>query len=229
MTTISPPATSSTRVETAVTTAVTAALAEFAFDDGPLTNHVVAFTVTGLSDRPITVNVNPDADPGTRSTAPPVPVDDLFDPWHEAWNEPAERLATLTGPWLHPHTRFQVTDPPALASGAASLLIGCVDRNDPTAGRPLWDPTLDPFFNDIGVIGFPVSPAPMVAVLSDGYTGRTAGTWGACIAVVCAAAHEAMELTQISPGVPVIDPHASDVSVTVTVNNVDGSPLFGWV
>ena len=139
--------------------------------------------------------------------------------WHPAWQELAEHWH-LDGPWLHPETRYEI-DPLRMSSDASCLLIGCVDREDPSLPRR-YDPTLFPMTHDIGVIAFCLNPHRALELYHAGYDAATAMLMCAGTAVAAAAVHEALETFQVECGTPVLDPHSADVEATVTVLWRDG-------
>ncbi|HEV7976564.1 hypothetical protein [Amycolatopsis sp.] len=117
----------------------------------------------------------------------------LFDMGHPVWPDSVEQWH-LTGRWLHPDMCFQA-DRLSFADDAASLLIGCVDREDPSAPRR-FDPGLAPDLHDIGVIAFPLSPHRALTHRWAGHEPDAATLLCAATAVAEAAVHESLELFQ---------------------------------
>ncbi|KAB7835788.1 hypothetical protein [Streptomyces mobaraensis] len=128
--------------------------------------------------------------------------------------------------WLHPETTYTV-EPLAFAENRASLLIGCTDRNAPAAPRR-YDPQRDPLTHDMGVIAFPLRPFRALQHHLEGHVPEAAMLLCAGTAVAESAVHEALEMHQHSPGIPVLDPHAQGVTVDIVVHWAPGqTPTTG--
>lgn len=191
---------------------------QFRWRHTSLASMIAAVSVTIGDRRPLLVWTSRPSSPSPLP-APGAPSawtlgDTVFDLWHPAWQELVEHWH-LDGPWLHPETRFQI-DQMCFAENLSSLLIGCPDRADPRAPRR-YDPSLLPDTNDIGVIAFPLFPHRALDHLQIGYDPETAMLLCAGTAVVEAAVHEALELFQEQRGVPVLDPHSTELGVAVSV------------
>lgn len=137
------------------------------------------------------------------------------DMWNPLWESAIESWA-LSGTWLHPETRWQI-DQKTLAENTASLMIGCLDRTDPSRPRR-YDPAVDPATHDIGVITFPINTFRLLDYLDAGYPIESATVMVAADAVTDACIHESLELFQNHVGVPVLDPHTVAVVTTLTWN-----------
>jgi hypothetical protein len=191
---------------------------QFTWNGTPLSHSIAAVTVRVGAGPHVLVWTGP-AEPTAPLPAPGPPAawrldETVFSMWHPAWQDLTERWH-LDGPWLHPETRYQI-DPMRFADNTASLLVGCVDREDPARPRR-YDPTLLPDTNDIGVIVFSLCPHRALDKLHDGYDADTAMLLCAGTAVVEAAVHEALETFQVHQGTPVLDPHDPNVQVDVRV------------
>lgn len=183
---------------------VTDMLGQYVIAGTPLGDHIAAITLDGQR-----IFTNPTPRVHTPLTAPHEPSDLVEDPWAEPWWNLAEHLATLDGPWLHPETRNTTGDGYALATWRAALSIGCVDRNNPDDGRPKYRPDLNPHFNDLGVIDFPLNTFATLTEIT-AWAPADAAARVAAAEITEAFIHEAFELTQTEPGVCVVNPHRAD-------------------
>lgn len=151
-------------------------------------------------------------------------ADAMFeDVWHPAWEEACETLLTLDGPWLHPETRW-LLDPYAIASYRSALMIGCVDRDDPTAPRR-FDAASDPVMTEQDVVSFPVSPGAVLNATAAGFAGNELGVAVAATLMFESGVHEGFELFQRERGVPVFDPHDRSLRLAGTLVLSDGTRL----
>jgi hypothetical protein len=96
-------------------------------------------------------------------------------------------------PWWIPIDRVQI-------QCRGGLYVGYVDRDDPAAGRPRYDETLDPGLHDLGVIAFAVRPAWLETAVFDGCSPTKTAQAAFAAAVVEACLHEAVELFQDPAG-----------------------------
>ncbi|MFE2852668.1 hypothetical protein ACFXJO_16240 [Streptomyces lavendulae] len=144
------------------------------------------------------------------------PLDDApFNMWHPFWVEMVESWH-LSGTWLHPETLFSI-DQLAFAEQRAFLYVGCHDRGNPSAPRR-YDPHRDPVTSDQGVITFPLRTFRALEFHRTGYCPEASLLLCAGTAVAESAVHEALEMHQSAPGVPVLDPHAVSCTINVTVH-----------
>ncbi|MCZ1012314.1 hypothetical protein [Streptomyces lydicus] len=150
------------------------------------------------------------------------PLDEApFNMWHPLWFE-LVNVWHLTGTWLHPESHF-CTDQLAFAEERAYLYVGCHDREYPS-GLRRYDPDRSPISHDQGVTAFPLRTFRALEFHADGHCPEAAMLLCAGIAVVESAVHEALEMHQSSPGIPVLDPHASGLTVKVTAHWAHGGP-----
>ncbi|MCK2245431.1 MULTISPECIES: hypothetical protein [unclassified Crossiella] len=190
---------------------------DFAWRGRPLSAYIAAVDVIFGDAVPLRVWQSDVDSPVGVPPAGPTEDSDLldaaqFDMWHPAWDDLVDHWY-LTGQWLHPETNLQI-DHLLFAKDLGSLLIGCLDRNDPQAPRR-YDPRLPPDLHDIGVITFPLYPHRTLEYLAAGHTPETAMLLCAGTAVAAAAIHESLELFQQAPGRPVLDPHDSQLEIQV--------------
>jgi hypothetical protein len=144
------------------------------------------------------------------------PLDEaFFNMWHPLWVELLDAWH-LTGTWLHPESSFCI-DQLAFAEQRAYLYVGCRDRENPSAPRR-YDAGRSPISHDQGVIAFPLRTFRALEYYAAGYCPEAAMLLCAGTAVVESAVHEALEMHQSSPGTPVLDPHAADLTIDVTVH-----------
>ncbi|MBD0673976.1 hypothetical protein [Streptomyces sp. CBMA156] len=149
-----------------------------------------------------------------------------FDMWHLWWFHLVGAWH-LTGTWLHPETSFSI-DQFAFAEQQAHLYVGCHDRENPTAPRR-YDPSLNPVTNDQGVVVFPLRTFRTLDFHAAGYGPEASMLLCAGTAVAESAIHEALEMHQLFPGQPVLDPHIAGLTIDVTVHWASGTmPTTGW-
>ncbi|MFC5148886.1 hypothetical protein [Streptomyces aureoversilis] len=157
---------------------------------------------------------------GARLTGLPPLNDAPFNMWHPLWLELID-VWHLAGAWLHPETFFSL-DRLAFAEQRAYLHVGCRDRANPSAPRR-YDPRRSPVFRDQGVIAFPLRTFRALDHVTE-HGPEAAMLLCAGTAVAESAVHEALEMHQSSPGVPVLDPHTPGLTVNVTVHWADAVP-----
>jgi hypothetical protein len=143
------------------------------------------------------------------------------DPWHDHWVTAGEALASLTGTWLHPETRWSC-DPYAIWRTHAGIFIGCCDLDTPDAPRR-FDAAADCLARDIGVIAFPYPAATIYQLVAGGASGDALGVAGVTVALCAAGLHEAYEHAARRLGRVDLNPHRADMfaAITVTVDGVD--------
>jgi hypothetical protein len=132
--------------------------------------------------------------------------DMLDDLTHPMWAQVCAHMATVTGPWLHPQTAERLGDPHTVATGDGALLLGCVAREHPEQGRR-FRADVDVYDHDLGVIAFPLRVCWILDAIEAGLDAPSAATAAVAAAVAESGVHEAVELFQDPPGVPVLDPH----------------------
>lgn len=144
------------------------------------------------------------------------PSEDLPFAFGGLFDEMAELIVSARCRNLHAHWLFEA-DGYLFTRNQGNLLLAMSPREDPSVAVNKSDD--DPFFNDLGVIAFPVRPWRLFDLLESGYKRHDALVGVFVCAVVEAYAHESFELYQREPGRPVIDPHdpANDVSAFVTL------------
>lgn len=147
------------------------------------------------------------------------------DEFDERWTDLLDSY-DLTGTWLHPDTNWEI-DPLAWATNRSALYVGTLDRDDPTAPRR-YDAARSTMSNDLGVVCFPLRAqwrGP--ELLGRGVTATDATKYLVLLALTEAGVHESLEMHQAVPGVPVIDPHNTDMTVLLSVVFADGTVLDG--
>lgn len=183
-----------------------------------LDRHVSSISVTSdIDDIEGVVFKNPVPVP-LPANGPPVSADDLLDGWaNESWIA-LTNVGQVTGSRVHPETGDGVNDQYALGYLNGFLALECQNLDQPE--QPIVQQRdKDPWFEDIGVIFFPLhaqgnAPAaaafiPMADAVMVAVTAQ---------ALACAAAHEAFELAGLCP-------HDSDRNVTVETRFADGFSL----
>lgn len=122
---------------------------------------------------------------------------------------------------IHPHTKFSADALETLAW----VVIGCLERNDPTGPYHLDPKTVE--LPDTRVIMTPhpvtTNARRLLNVHGWDYPKIAAGTTAYLVAKL--AAHEALELHQSTPGVPEVDPHKHQIPCSVTFH--DGVSVSG--
>lgn len=186
-------------IEARIVAALTEQFPLWTFAGTPITEHAASIVHDGR-----TIWSNPAVVPlvdGPRMT-----YAEFQDPFGDnGWATISERLLSLDGPWLHKDSNHW--DSFAITEMSAGILVGCVDREQPLAGRPRFDRETPAWCNDLGVIRFPVVGDWLVCETSP----LSAASLIAAATVASMIIHETYEQFQIVTGVPVVDPHEDEI------------------
>lgn len=117
----------------------------------------------------------------------------------------------LAGRWLHPDMANSL-DPMVWQQNRAVLPIGCLDASNPTAPRR-FDPSKQAWCHDLGVIDFPARIHRVFDLLARGFSPGDAVEAAACMALLEAGVHEAMEMFDLRGGKPAWSPHTKGTQV----------------
>lgn len=186
-------------IEARIAAALTVQFPLWTFAGTPITEHAVAIVHDGR-----TVWSNSTVVPLV--DGPRMSYAEYEDPFGDnGWATISERLLSLDGPWLHEDSNHW--DSYAITELSAGILVGCVDRERPLAGRPRFDRETPAWSNNLGVVRFPVVGDWLACEMS----AVSAGSLIAAATVASMVIHETYEQFQIVPGVPVVDPHTDEI------------------